>query len=101
VSFACFPVSTRAATVNWIGGSGDWNTAANWTNSTLPGPDDDVVIDRPGDLTATHSAGPHSVKSLQSREAFVLSGGLLAVANAVQDHSLTLAALKGTLAVLR
>jgi len=40
-------------------------------------PDDDVVIDQPGDLTVTHSNGTHSVRSVQSQESFVLSGGSL------------------------
>jgi len=56
-----------AATVSWIGGSGDWNTTANWSTGALPGPDDDVVIDRPGDITVTHSGGAHSVKSILSQ----------------------------------
>ena len=89
--------SASAATVSWIGASGDWNTPANWTNSMLPGPDDDVVIDRPGDITITHSSGTHSVKSLQSQENFVLSGGSLSFSNASQfSTSLTLSG--GTLA---
>ena len=35
---------TRSAVISWIGGSGDWNTATNWSAGALPGPDDDVVI---------------------------------------------------------
>src|ERR1051326_2725814 len=27
----------RAATVSWTGGSGDWNTATNWSTGALPG----------------------------------------------------------------
>ena len=69
------PPTSPAATVSWIGGSGDWNTAANWSSApALPGPDDDVVIDRPGDITVTHSSGSHSVKSLQTQGAIALSG---------------------------
>src|SRR5262245_59460934 len=32
------------ALVNWVGGSGDWGDAANWSTGARPGPTDDVVI---------------------------------------------------------
>src|SRR6185436_9015605 len=70
-----------AATINWIGGSGDWNTFTNWSTGALPGPGDDVVIDVPASVTVTHSAGAHTVKSVRSQEDFVLSGGVLTVSN--------------------
>jgi RHS repeat-associated protein len=77
----------QAATVSWVGGSGDWNTAANWSTGALPSTNDDVVIDRPGEITVTHSSGTHTVKSLLSQEAFQLSGGSLTVSNTVQVNS--------------
>ena len=88
---------SKAATVSWIGGSGDWNTPTNWSSGALPGPDDDVVIDRPGDSTVTHSSGAHTVKSVQSQEGFVLSGGSLTVSGTIQvNNTFTLSG--GTLA---
>ena len=51
------------ATVTWVGGSGDWNLATNWDAGTLPGPQDDAVIDRSG-ISVTHSAGTHRINSL-------------------------------------
>ena len=52
-----FPVC--AATVSWDGGGGNnsWQTAANWSGNVLPGPNDDVVIDIPGDGTVVHGGG--------------------------------------------
>jgi len=83
-----FAITTNfAAEVTWTGGSGDWDTTNNWSTGALPGPDDDVVIDRPGDITVTHSSGTHSVKSLLCQEAFVLSGGSLTVSNTVQVNN--------------
>ncbi len=70
---------TRAATVSWVGGSGDWTNAANWSTGALPGTNDDVVISVSSAITVTHSAGTHTVKSVKSQEAFVLSGGALKV----------------------
>ncbi len=35
---------TLPSTVTWIGGSGDWDTAANWSTGLVPGGGDDVVI---------------------------------------------------------
>jgi hypothetical protein len=64
--------------VNWVGGSGDWNTGSNWSNGTGPGAGDDVVIDQPG-ITVSHSTGSHTVQSLTVSDAFTLSGGALSV----------------------
>src|SRR4051812_35445445 len=61
------------ALVNWIGGSGDWNTVANWRDDAmvirLPGPEDDAVINVAA-ITVTHSAGAHTVKSLTINDPF-------------------------------
>jgi hypothetical protein len=81
VGILVFPLICSAATVSWVGGSGDWNTAGNWDTGVLPGPDDDVLIDTAGVITVTHSSGTHAVKSIQSHENFVLSGGSLRVSN--------------------
>jgi hypothetical protein len=45
----------------------------------------------PGAITVTHSSGTHSVNSVLSQEAFVLSGGTLVVSNSIQvNNGLTL-----------
>src|SRR4051812_26987529 len=69
------------ATVNWIGGSGDWNTVANWSDGAtnrLPGAADDAVINVAG-ITVTHAAGVHAVQSLTINDPFTLAGGALTV----------------------
>ncbi len=66
------------ATVNWIGGSGDWNGGTNWSNGTGPAAGDDAVIDVAG-VVVTHSSGLHTVKSLTIDDSFTLSGGTLAI----------------------
>src|SRR5262249_55407201 len=74
-------------TVTWVGGSGDWNTPASWSTGNLPGPQDDVVIDRAG-VTVTHSSGTHRVNSLVTANGtFQLSGGALDVATTVRGNS--------------
>lgn len=71
------------ATVNWINPQGgDWSVAENWDTGTLPGSDDDVVINVPGNVTVTHSRGATSVRSLTSAETLALSNGSLAIAEA-------------------
>ena len=57
----CLEDRITPATVNWIGGSGDWAGVANWRDAVtlanrLPGPSDDAVIDVAG-ITATHTTG--------------------------------------------
>ncbi len=41
-AFCC--TATFAAVVTWNGGTGNWNTAANWSTGTVPTASDDVVI---------------------------------------------------------
>ena len=83
----------NADTVSWVGGTGDWNTVANWSTGALPGPNDDVVISpASSSITVTHSSGTHTVKTLTSQRAFQLTGGLLTVSNTVQvNNTFTLA----------
>ena len=50
-------LSVRAATVTWVGGSGDWSAPANWSSHALPGTNDDVVIGAGPAITVTHSSG--------------------------------------------
>lgn len=100
LSFVSFAVpSAPAATVYWVGGSGDWNTAANWSSApALPGPDDDVVLDVPGNVTITLSSGAHTIRSLLSQEPFTLSGGSLTItANSqLADFTLSGGTLSGS-----
>jgi len=68
------------ATVEWVGGSGDWGTAANWSSGVVPGPSDNVVIDRPGEeLTITLSSGSRQVNALHCEENLSITGGSLTV----------------------
>ena len=80
------------ATVNWVGGSGDWNTASNWSDGVtnrLPGAEDDAVIDVAG-INVTHQSGTHTVKRLTISDPFTLSGGTLTVTgNLVQQNANT------------
>src|SRR6516162_5949358 len=73
------------STVTWIGGSGDWDTASNWSDGTtkrLPGPADDAVINITG-ISVTHlTTATDSVHSLTSKAAIVVGAGSLSVASA-------------------
>jgi hypothetical protein len=74
----------HTATIYWVGGSGDWDTATNWSTGALPGPGDNVVIGSGPSITVTHSSGTHTVNSVTNQQAFVLSGGTLTVSNTFQ-----------------
>src|SRR6266508_6941271 len=67
-----FPTLLFGATISWIDGSGDWNTAVNWSGGALPGTNDDVVIGSEPNITVTHSADTHVVKSILSQQALML-----------------------------
>src|ERR1017187_9880609 len=86
--FLTFLPALHGATVTWIGGSGDWNTATNWSTGSLPGTSDNVVIGAGPGITVTHSFGTHTVNSIQNEQAFVLSGGSLGVSSTVQADGL-------------
>src|ERR1039457_4410140 len=82
-----FLLAVEGATVAWVGGSGDWNTATNWSTGSLPGTNDNVVIGAGASISVTHSSGTHMVNSVQSQQAFVFSGGSLTVSNTVQVNN--------------
>ncbi|MHB8954814.1 MAG: RHS repeat-associated core domain-containing protein [Pirellulaceae bacterium] len=73
------------ATVTWaVDADGTWDVASNWKDdanvSRVPGPGDDVFLDRPtGVFTVTYgSTGSSTVRSLHAeRNGFVLSAGSL------------------------
>ena len=75
------------AAVSWINPAGGaWEVGSNWSNGTGPGSADDAVINVAG-ISVTHSSGSHSVKSLTSNDAFILSGGVLIVTGNLQEQN--------------
>ena len=84
-------------TVSWIGGSGDWNVGANWSNGVGPTAADDAVIDVPGSaVTITHSSGTHTIASITMAETVRLTEGTLIVSHQVAGSGV-LAIAGGTL----
>jgi hypothetical protein len=78
-----------APTINWTGGSGNFNDPTHWIGGVVPGPSDNAVIDVSG-VTVTYSSGSRSVHSVTCNDAFVLSGGSLTVAAPSTIHQLTM-----------
>ncbi len=77
------PLEQRSllAIVAWDGGGTDslWSNPLNWSEDSLPGAEDEVVIDVEGDHTIVHDSGVTHIKKLTSQESLTLSGGELAV----------------------
>ncbi len=67
---------------HWVGGSGNFNTAADWSPKGIPGATDDVVIDAPGTYTVTASTD-ETVNSLAMAPGavLVLSAGTFTASN--------------------
>jgi hypothetical protein len=88
--------------VTWINPAGGfWDDPANWSGGVLPGPDDNVLIDVPGEVTITHRTGLTVINRLISRESLALTGGTLDVTTTLQvDGAFTLA-FSGTGTTLR
>ncbi len=78
--------------VTWINPAGGfWDDTANWEGGQLPGPNDNVLIDVPANVTITHRQGTTVINRLISREAFALTGGTLDVNTTIQvDNSFTI-----------
>ena len=58
--------SLAGVSVSWVNPAGGfWDDPANWSSGQLPGPNDDVVIDVPGNVTITHRQGNDTIKSLK------------------------------------
>ncbi len=66
---------------------GFWDEPSNWDTGVVPGPFDDVLIDVPGGATITHRSGTSEIRSLASKNPFVLSGGTLKVAQTAEFDS--------------
>ena len=88
---------TLLSAVQWTGegGNNNWDTPANWSTDSVPGPADDVTINIPANVV--HSANvADSINSLTSTEPLMLSGGTLSIAAASTIDS-TLSLTGGTL----
>ena len=97
--FESLEVRLAPATINWINpAGGDWDTASNWQGGVLPGPNDEAVINEPGNVTITHSGSTtDSVGSVTASDPIKLSGGTLDVSGNFRDSS-AVALSGGTLA---
>ncbi|MCY2986400.1 MAG: choice-of-anchor D domain-containing protein, partial [Planctomycetota bacterium] len=72
--------SWDANAVRWIGQSGNWTDAANWSSGAVPGKDDNVLIDNlDAELVITIPSGSQEIKGLICEESLVLAGGSLKV----------------------
>jgi hypothetical protein len=58
---------------------GNWNDAANWSSGRVPGAADDDVIDPLGATVTVTLTGSSTIKSLHTKQAFVMAGGTLVV----------------------
>ncbi len=77
------------ATITWDGGAAtnSWHDAANWSTDTLPGPNDDVVINDPSAaLTIQHTGFTTTVKSINNFEGLALSGGKISTSGLFRQH---------------
>jgi hypothetical protein len=71
--------------VEWINPAGGfWDVASNWEGGVLPGPNDNVLIDVPGDVTITHRSGTTVVNRIISRESLAITGGVLQIDTTAQ-----------------
>ena len=66
-----------ADAVFWIGGlSGSWNEPDHWSTGTVPGPNEDVILENlPDTATVRHAVGTTLVRTLKVGLPLLVSGG--------------------------
>jgi hypothetical protein len=77
--------NAQAVWTNPLGGF--WDDPSNWDTNAVPGAEDAVLIDVPGNVTITHRQGNSTIKSLSSTAAVTISGGVLTVTGTVQVNN--------------
>ena len=84
--------SNPPATVTWISNSsGFWDEGANWSTGLAPQAGDDVVIDRPGQVTVTIRTDTAAIQTLNAKELVVVQAALTATGDCFFDGGLQLA----------
>ncbi len=90
-------IVVHTGTVIWnYANGGDWDTAANWLGSVLPGATDAVVIPSLTSGSVTHGSSPaDTVSSITSNANISLAAGSLTVNGNIQEASGTAVTLAG------
>jgi hypothetical protein len=91
-------IDTKAPTIHWIGASGDWSTASDWSTGTVPGSSDKAVIAAHGNYIVTVSTSEAAGSVLLNDPGAILDiqSGTLAVSGPVVVRSGTLEIEHGT-----
>ena len=85
------PFTLLEGTIFWVGGSGDWHDPTNWNTGVVPGADDSVVINAPGDATITFSSRSATIANLLIDDHLKIASGTLTVTNELEvEGGLTL-----------
>ena len=74
--------------VSWIGGSGNWDVASNWSDHAVPNSSSSVTINTTGSATITIKAGDvESIHSLTigSKDSLSMAGGSLTTASSLSN----------------
>lgn len=82
----CEPLEDRTllSIVSWDGGGGnfDWHNALNWSNDSLPGVSDDVLIGSAFNGITISSASDATIRSVTSEASLQIAGGTFSIAAA-------------------
>ncbi|MEL6109984.1 MAG: hypothetical protein AAFU85_28565, partial [Planctomycetota bacterium] len=78
--------SQTGQTVTWIGGDGDWDVAENWSTGSVPGSDDEVLLDNADD-TVTIATGAKVVHSINGVGGLQINNAASLTVNGVSQLS--------------
>src|SRR5438552_541199 len=79
-ALAASPAASFAATRTWIGGSGYWDVATNWSPKSLPAAGDDALLTSSDGLSRTITYHNAANPALNSLKIDATSGGSIGLA---------------------
>ena len=79
VACALESLEQRTLLTQWIGGTGNWNTAADWSGGVVPGANDDVVIPAGSNVTISDQEGANTITTAAGSTVTLETGQLLEV----------------------
>ncbi len=83
LSYSCF-----AITITWVGGTGKWTRAANWSPAQVPGPNDRAIIPS-GNVYLMNPTSPvNSIEIFSGARLYIQPGNQLQVSGSTASRSI-------------
>ncbi|MBU1369573.1 MAG: hypothetical protein KJ754_15270, partial [Bacteroidetes bacterium] len=84
---ADFSPGEHNGTVSWKGGAGNWNTAASWSNGTVPSASDNIIIPEGASLSVDLAATVNNINVQDGGELTINTSQSLSVSDTITIES--------------